>query len=84
MRRHEILPEVARAIAEVEECSPHDLGYSLYTHIDTTAVRSLWESAQTDWNLTFEVPDHTVAIRGTGEILVDGEMIRTVTAQPRK
>lgn len=78
MSRHEILPEVARAIAEVENCSPHDLDYSLYNHADTTAIRSLWASEETDWELTFEVPDASIRIRGTGEILVDSTVVRKV------
>jgi hypothetical protein len=78
MNRREILPEIARAIAEVENCSAHDLDYSLYNHADTTAIRSLWASEQSDWELTFEVPDATISIRGTGEILVDSTVVREI------
>lgn len=82
MSHHEILPEIIGAIADVEDRSPHDLDYSLYNHADTTAIRSLWASEQTDWELTFEVPEHTVVVRGTGEILVDGDVIQNVTDPP--
>jgi hypothetical protein len=79
MKCHEILPEIIRAIGEVESCSPLDLDYSLYNYADTTAIRSLWASEKTEWELTFQVPDHTVVIRGNGEILVDGDVVRKIT-----
>jgi hypothetical protein len=78
MSRHEVLPAIVRALADVDDCSPHDLGYSLYDYVDTTAVRSFWASEQTSWELTFDVPDHTVVIRGTGDERVDDELVRTV------
>jgi len=82
MRRHEIIPEVARAVAEVKGCSPLELNYSLYDYVDTTALRSQWESERTDWELTFETPDHTVVVRGSGEILVDDAVVREATTPP--
>ncbi|MFB6120801.1 MAG: HalOD1 output domain-containing protein [Halobacteriaceae archaeon] len=78
MRRDAVIPIIIGAIADVEGCSPHDLDFTLYDHVDTNALRSLCASDQTDWKLTFEVPDHTVLVRGTGEVRVDGEPVRTV------
>jgi len=71
MKRHEVLPKIAESIAEVDERPPHELGYSLHEHIDTEALVSLVCSKQRDWTLTFDVPDHTVEIRGDGQIRID-------------
>jgi len=71
MLRHEVLPQIAAAIAEADGRSPHDLDYSLREFVDTEALLSLVESEHTGWKLTFEVPDHTVEIRGSGQIRVD-------------
>lgn len=79
MRRHEILPEIIDAIAEVENCSPHDIDFTLYDYVDTAAIRSLWASKNTDWEMKFRVPGHSVMVRGDGEIIVDGDVIRGIT-----
>lgn len=76
MNRTDVVVEVVRCIAEIENRSPHDLEYSLHDYIDTSALKSLVESPQPDWELTFHVPDHTVSVRGNGEIEVDGELMR--------
>lgn len=69
--RHEILPQIVDAIAEAEERPPHELDYSLHDHVETEALLNLVTSDHTGWRLTFQVPDHTVEIRGNGQILVD-------------
>lgn len=69
--RHGILSAVVEAIAEADGCSPHNLDYSLYDYIEADALVLLAASAQTDWQLTFEVPDHAVTVHGNGQILVD-------------
>ena len=75
-RRHEVLTTVVEAIAEAEACSPHDLEYALYNHIETDALVTLITSEQDDWKLTFEVPDHTVTVHGDGRIVVDDILCR--------
>lgn len=75
-RRHEALTMVIEAIAETEDCAPHDLDYSLYDHIETGALLTLVTSEQDDWELTFEVPDHTVTVCGDGRITVDDTLCR--------
>lgn len=72
---HEILPEIVDAIAETEGRPPHELDYSLHDHIDPEAVVHLLTSNQTGWHLTFQVPDHTVEIRDSGQILVDYSVV---------
>lgn len=79
MRRHEVLSNVAEAIAEVEGCGPRDLDYSLYEHVETEALITLAASDHTDWQLQFQVPGHTVEVWGIGQVLVDG----TVLKRPR-
>lgn len=71
-RRHEVLTTIVEAIAEVEGCSAQELDFSLYEYVETEALLILVTSEQTDWVLSFDIPGHTVEIRGTGEILVDG------------
>ncbi|WP_336326331.1 HalOD1 output domain-containing protein [Halovenus sp. HT40] len=80
-RRHEILTTVVGAIAETEECAPHELEYTLYDHIETGALLTLVTSEQDDWELTFEVPDHTVTIHGGGRIVVDDILCRELDSQ---
>jgi len=75
-RRHEVLPKTVEALAEVEGGRPQDLEYSLYDHVETEALVALGASDHTDWELTFQVPDHTVAVHGDGRILVDGRVVR--------
>lgn len=77
-RRHEILSEIVTALADVEDCQPHELEYSLYDHVDPEAIIALVASDQTDWQLTIHVPDHTVEIRGDGQIRVDDGVPREV------
>jgi len=74
--RHEIVTHVVESIAEAEGCSPADLEFSLYDHVEADALLALADSAHTDWQLVFHVPDHTVAIRGNGQVLVDGTVRR--------
>ncbi|MEF8784694.1 MAG: HalOD1 output domain-containing protein [Haloarculaceae archaeon] len=81
--RYEILNDIVEAIAESEDCAPHDLDYSLYEHIETEALLTLAASEYTNWQLTFRVPDHTVEIRGTGQILVDDTVHRKLELPAR-
>ena len=83
-RRHEILTTVVEAIAEAEECAPHDIGYTLYDHIETGALLTLVTAEQDDWELTFEVPDHTVTVHGDGRIVVDDILCRELDSRPRQ
>ena len=79
IRPGKIMSNVVNAIAEAEDCSPEDLEYSLYEHMETEALLTLAASDHTDWRLTFTVPDHTVEVRGNGRILVDDILIRDRT-----
>lgn len=83
-RRHEVVTRVVEAIAETEGTQPHDLEYSLYNHIETEALLTLMASDYTDWELTFQVPDHTVTVRGNGQILVDDIVRREVDPPSRQ
>lgn len=75
-RRHEVLPELLDALAEVKGCQPHDLEYSLHDQVETEALVALVASDYVDWELTFRVPDNTVTVHGDGRILVDGREVR--------
>jgi len=69
--RHKILPQIVGAIAEAEERPPHELGYSLHDYVETEVLLNLVTSDHTGWHLTFQVPEHTVEVRDSGQILVD-------------
>jgi hypothetical protein len=75
MRRKHIVSTVVESIAEVDDCPADDLGYALYEHVETEALISLAASDHTDWRLTFTVPGHTVEVRGSGQVLVDGTVM---------
>jgi hypothetical protein len=79
-RRYEVLEHVVGALAEVEGRAPPDIDYSLYEHIEPDALVTLVESEHADWQLTFSVPGHTVEVRGSGQILVDGTVVRELEA----
>lgn len=81
-RRHEVLTAIVGALADAADCEPHEISYSLHDHIDTGAVLTLVTSEHTDWELTFEVPDHTVTIRGNGRIFVDDTLCRELEPRP--
>ncbi|WP_415382362.1 HalOD1 output domain-containing protein [Halosimplex sp. TS25] len=68
--------ELVGAIATVEGVEPHELDYSLHDYVATDAVREMARTDTDDWELTFEVPDHTVTVDGTGEIQIDGVTVR--------
>jgi hypothetical protein len=75
-RRHEVITYIIEAIAEVEDCAPPELDFSLHDHIEADALLALATSGHSDWQLVFHVPDHTVSLRGNGQILVDGKVHR--------
>jgi N-acetylglucosamine kinase-like BadF-type ATPase len=70
---------IAEAIAEVDGCEPHRLGYSLADHVDTDAVERLAVMDSREWTLTFSVPDHEVTLSGDGTIALDGAVVRRLT-----
>lgn len=75
-RRHEILLEVTKAIAEAEDSRSNNADYSLYDYIDPEALIRLVESDNTDWRLVFKIRNHTVKISGNGQINVDDTVRR--------
>lgn len=75
-RRYEVIPEIVEALAEADGVSPHDLEYTLYEYIDAEALETLVTSDHRDWELTFQVPGHSVTVRGGERILIDEEAVR--------
>jgi hypothetical protein len=66
---------IVRAVAAVEGVEPHELDFSLHDYVATDAVRTLAAMDRQEWELTFEVPGHSVTVDGMGAIRVDGEMV---------
>lgn len=63
---------VVEALSHAEGISPDELDYSLYEYIDPDVLPCLDNQPNTDWELSFEVPDHEVCVTGEGIIMVDG------------
>jgi hypothetical protein len=72
----DLVIDVVRALAAFEGVEPHELPYSLHNHVATDAIRSLADSDDDRWELTFDVPDHVVTVNGSGEIRIDGDLVR--------
>lgn len=73
--RRDVTVAIAEAIAEVDGCQPHRLGYSLSSYVDTDAVERLAVMDNREWELTFSVPDHEVTLAGDGTITLDSEVV---------
>lgn len=82
MEQSEVVPTLLDAIAEIEGTHPEDLSFTLYEHINPDAINQLATSGHTDWELQFEVPDHTVEVHGDGAIFVDGVPLRAADRVP--
>jgi hypothetical protein len=78
MTDHDIVVDLATALARAEGVEPHELDVQLQEHVDTDAVSRLVAMDNTDWRLTVTVADHEVTIDGTGGIRVDGEVQHVV------
>jgi len=74
----EFVLAVVEAIASAEGLEPHELDYSIHEFVATNAIQSLIRSDSERWQLTFEVPGHLVAVDGTGEIRIDGEVVEEI------
>ncbi|MFB6074881.1 MAG: HalOD1 output domain-containing protein [Haloarculaceae archaeon] len=73
-RARDVTYEVVSAIAAVEGTTQTELGYSLHEHVDAEVIAALVEMGRGEWELTFRVPDHEVAVGADGEVLVDGRI----------
>ena len=74
MTGHDIVADVATALARAEGVEPYELDYQIHDYVDTDAVRQLTTMDNDDWRLTVTVAEHEVTIDGTGQIHVDGEI----------
>jgi len=78
MSGRDIVIDLVSALAEAEGVEPHELDYALEEYVDTDAVARLAAMGNSDWELTFHLPDHTVTLNGAGEIHVDGTLHQVV------
>jgi|AntRauTorcE11898_2_1112593.scaffolds.fasta_scaffold00038_26 hypothetical protein len=70
-----LLHDIVRALATVECCAPHELQFALHDYVDTTAIERLAAMDDAEWSLSFDVPDHVVAVHSDGRIVVDDAVI---------
>lgn len=68
--------EVVEAVADAAGTEPDALQFTLQDHVPTEALVALTEHDDASWTLSFEVPNHSVTVRGDGLILVDGDRQR--------
>jgi len=67
---------VVRSIADARGAEPDELPFRLGDTIDTDALDALAAHDGTDWELTFEIEDHTVRIAPDQPVMVDGTEYR--------
>jgi len=73
------IPEIIEAIAEVKGTEPSELDLTLYEYIEPEAIQQLVSHGTASWTLSFELPEHQVAITNEGAVLVDGAERRHLT-----
>ena len=61
-------------IADAEGVDPVELSYSLENYVPCETLDTLVERSSTPWQLTFQVPDHTVTVTGDGTIYLDDDI----------
>lgn len=78
----DIVIDIVTALAEVEGREPHELEYALEDYVDTDALTRLAAMENTDWEVSFRLPDHSVKLTGDGEIHVDGTLQKVTSLDP--
>ena len=66
-----IVYELVSALAAVDGVEPTEMGYSLADFIDPDIVEGVASLGDPQSQLTFTVPNHTVAVTGAGQIIID-------------
>jgi len=66
------IPEIIEAIADLKGIEPSELDLALYEYIEPEAIQQLASHGTASWTLSFELPEHQVAITSEGAVLVDG------------
>ena len=74
MANHDVVVDLATALARADGVEPHELEYQLQEYDDTDALGRFVAMDNTDWRLTVTVADHEVTVDGTGRIRVDGDI----------
>lgn len=67
----QIVEKIGKAVADSKDVDPMELDYVLEDHVDTDAIRRLAKHENSTWTLTFELPDCTVIVTSSGEIIVN-------------
>jgi len=69
---HSPIPEIVGAVADAKSVDPNELDATLQEHVETDAIRLLAAHEDGSWTLSFEFPEHKVAVTSDGAVLVDG------------
>lgn len=67
-----VIYRLALALAEADGANVGQLDYTLTEYIDPSWLDGLVSNGSASGEFTFEVPDHEVTVRDTGDIYVDG------------
>lgn len=71
--------QIVRAIADFKSVEPDRLQIRLEDYVATDAIRDLVRHDSDSWRLQFETQEHVVQITGNDQIIVDGELVRTLS-----
>lgn len=63
-----LVVEVVAAVADADGADPADLDLVLQDHINTDALELLATHNGSSWTLSFELPEHEVAVSSDGEV----------------
>jgi hypothetical protein len=77
--RSTVIEETIGAIADAKDKEPKDLDVVLHDYIAADVIHQLASHSSNSWTLQFEIPNHTVTIKGGDAVLVDGVQTRTLS-----
>lgn len=70
----QISSSVVVALASAEETEPSDLDIIVGKHANLEAIKEFAADTNRAWQVTFELPTHSVSVKSKGVVLVDGDV----------
>ncbi|QIO24467.1 HalOD1 output domain-containing protein [Haloarcula sp. JP-L23] len=75
------IEDVIVAIAQSKSVEPKQMDITLQNYISGDAIRRLVNHSASQWQLSFEIPEHNVVVTGNGGIFVDGKLENRLTKE---
>lgn len=66
-----LVSDLVEAVADSKGADPTDLEFALSEYIDVEAIQRLARNSDSEWRLSFELPQRRVYVASGGEILVE-------------